>query len=79
MRTKNNMNGNSTKNQAIPGAPAPHIKFNTHVQNNIYNIFMTKIKNVLETLHVYEPTQYLSMFPKFCNIMTTNAIIDITK
>jgi hypothetical protein len=28
-------NGNRTKNQAIPGAPARHIKFNTQVQNKI--------------------------------------------
>jgi hypothetical protein len=35
MRTNMRIKGNKTKNQAIPGAPARHIKLRTHVQNKI--------------------------------------------
>jgi hypothetical protein len=59
------MKGNSTKNHAKLVAPARQIKFNTQVQNKMYRDLIKKIKKVLETSHVYEPTQYLLMFPKF--------------
>jgi hypothetical protein len=61
------------------GAPARQIKFKIHVHNKIYNVLIAKIKNVLVTSQVYDPTQYLSMFPKFWKIMITKAIMDITK
>lgn len=35
MRTNIKTNGNKTKNHAMPGAPARHIKLRTHVQNKI--------------------------------------------
>jgi len=54
---KNKIKGSSTKNQAIEGAPDLQIKFNIHVQNNTYNVLIKKIKNVLETSQVYDPTQ----------------------
>ena len=33
-KTKASTNGSSTRNHANVGAPARHIKFSTHVQNN---------------------------------------------
>jgi len=76
---KKRINGKRTKNQAMPGAPARQIKFKIHVQNKMYNVLIAKIKNVLVTSHVYDPMQYLSMFPKFWKIMITKTIMDITK
>jgi len=64
-RTKNKMKGNNTKNHAKLVAPARHIRFNIQVQNKMYSVLIKKIKKVLETSHVYDPTQYLLMFPKF--------------
>jgi len=62
---KKRIKGKRTKNQAILGAPARQIKFNIHVQNKMYNVLIAKIKNVLVTSQVYDPTQYLSTLPKF--------------
>ena len=48
---KNSINGISTRNHDILGAPAIHIKFNIHVHNKIYINLITKIKKVLGTSH----------------------------
>jgi len=55
--------GNNTKIHAIMDAPAPHIKFKIHVQNTIYIIFKTKMKNVLVTSQLYSPKQYVFTLP----------------
>lgn len=49
IKMKNKTKGNNTKNHEIKGAPDLHITFNNHVQNKTYNIFIIKIKDVLET------------------------------
>ncbi len=46
-----NIKGNNTKNHAISGAPARQIRFNTQVQNNIYNNFTINTKTMLDTVH----------------------------
>lgn len=51
MRTNIKTNGNKTKNQAIPGAPARHIKLRIHVQNKIYIALIMNIMAVLDTVH----------------------------
>ena len=43
------INGNKTKNQAIPVAPALQIRFNIHVQNRMYKTFIKNINVVLVT------------------------------
>jgi len=43
------MNGKSTRNQAIPVAPARHIKLRIQVQNKTYTSLIIKIRTVLET------------------------------
>ena len=55
--TNINKNGNSTKNHAIFVAPAPHIRFNIHVQNKMYMALMKKINSVLGTEQLYCPKQ----------------------
>jgi hypothetical protein len=57
--------GSKTKNHARPVPPPRHNILSTHVQNTIYNNFNTKIMNTLDTLQLYEPTQYNPSFPKF--------------
>ena len=57
------INGISTKNHAMPGAPALHIRFNTQVQNNIYSSLIMNIKKILEILQLYEPKQYAFVNP----------------
>jgi hypothetical protein len=57
------INGISTKNQAMPGAPALHMRFNTQVQNNIYSSLIMNIKKILEILQLYEPKQYVFVNP----------------
>jgi hypothetical protein len=52
IKINNKIKGNRTKNQAIPGAPALHIRFNTHVQNKTYIILIKKIIVVLVTSQV---------------------------
>ena len=75
----NIINGSNTKNHAIPGAPARHIKFNIHVQNNTYKILITKMRVVLVTEQVKLPTQYLSKLPIFWKNIIKIDIIDTTK
>jgi hypothetical protein len=65
MRIKNTISGNNTKNQATPGAPALHIKFNIQVQNKMYTTLMINIIGLFVTLQEYEPTQYMFVLPKF--------------
>ena len=57
------INGIRTKNQAIPEAPALHIKFRIHVQNRTYANLIAKTKKVLDTLHDCTPKQYVLTFP----------------
>jgi hypothetical protein len=49
MITKKRTNGNNTKNHDKAVSPVLHIKFRTHVQNTMYNIFIENMMNVLLT------------------------------
>ena len=51
------INGKSTKNQAIPVAPARHIRLRIQVQNKTYTSLIIKIITVLETAQLYDPMQ----------------------
>ena len=57
MRMKKRMNGKRTRSQDNHVAPAAHIKLRIHVQNNMYMICANNTRNVLDTSHVYDPTQ----------------------
>jgi len=57
------MIGMRTINHAMIDAPALHIRFKIHVQNNIYTNLIANIKDVLGTLHVCKPTQYVFTLP----------------
>lgn len=70
---KNKINGNNTKNQDTYLCPLLQIKFNIHVQNNIYTNFNTIINIVLGTLQEKLPIQYLEVFPEFCIKITIHA------
>ena len=47
------INGISTKNHAMPGAPALHIRFNTQVQNNIYSSLIMNIKKIPDIYEIW--------------------------
>ena len=49
INTNDKIIGNKTKNHDTIGAPASHIKFNTHVQNNTYNTWIINTNAVLGT------------------------------
>jgi hypothetical protein len=77
---KNNSNiGNNTNTHANAVAPPRQMIFNNHVQNNMYTSLMTKTIVVFETSQVYDPKQYIFVFPIFCINITINAIIEITR
>jgi len=65
IKTKNNKNGNNTKNHETSLYPALHIEFNMNVQNKTYIPCPKNIIAVLSTLHSYAPTQNLFVFPVF--------------
>lgn len=65
MNKINNKNGNNTRNHEIYLCPLLHIRFNIHVQNNIYTSFNIIMRIVLGTLQLKLPTQYFEVFPEF--------------
>jgi len=74
-----NKNGKMTKNHETEVYPSLQIIFKIHVQKRTYSIFKEYNILILETLHVYLPTQYEFGLPRFCNAITINVIIEITK